>query len=187
MPSISLESEIAASSSYALRSDEGSFWLSETQTDRLIEWHHKVSRWKLRNAEALELLGDIDHESVGEDYHWDFPYAEAFTFLVGSIEYQHLLITIRTILYLTSKDGTLCEKINLSILSILGEQAVQSATLIPICAATFEVVWDPIEFMLGQEYEKGSSQELKEVIKLTRGAVNAQAMPCGGHSVQTWL
>ncbi|PVH72378.1 hypothetical protein DL98DRAFT_576852 [Cadophora sp. DSE1049] len=149
----------------------------------------KVSAWSLDNTEAPTTEANVDWLGVEEEGQDELPYAESLDFLTTSTEYQYLLATIQTTLLLTPKDGEVCGEISSKILSSLGGrqgQGAGGASSKIMRRATFELMWDPVEFLLSQNYEKGESQKLEEVITITGSTPNAQAMTCGDYMKQTW-
>jgi hypothetical protein len=53
-------------------------------------------------------------------------------------------------------------------------------------SASLEIIWNPISFLIDQQYQGGEDHAIRTVITLTGSGIDAQAITCAQYMQQTW-
>jgi hypothetical protein len=144
----------------------------------------KIAAWDLEGSEAPLDQCPIDDDLIDDLSGPAIDYAEALKFLMDSKQFKELLTKIQASLLLTARDGTMMDRIGREIraqLSGLGGKDVPEAQ-----KATFDIAWDPAEFLKQQEYQENPYSGLGNVIAIVGTAIDAQATTCAQYMQQTW-
>ena len=148
----------------------------------------KMGLWNVEGADFADVQAERPEDSADlvdeEDEVYHLPhFAEARKFLIESKAFKWLLGRIETALNLTTRNGTIMERINDEICTTL---SFQKALNREIYTAKFEINWRLLDFLREQQYENGEDQDISTIITLNGSAINAQAATCAQYMQQTW-
>lgn len=138
-------------------------------------------------AERPDIPGEVD-DFATEDIEEELPEIAAYrNLLSSSAAYEWLLGTIQREIQLNPTAPNAQGSIRDEILKSIPIPRVVSRYDAPqICQTTFTLNWDPLGFIIEQEYEKSVEGFLGKIITITGSSCDAQAMTSLQYLQQTW-
>jgi hypothetical protein len=113
-------------------------------------------------------------------------YQEVRSFLLGGSAYQWLIENARTSALLTERKGTILEEIACKIDATLSSLRTTKSRTAQVFQARFEMDWDLLTFLRGQDYDSTLEVAVEQAITITGSGSNAQALSCVDYMRQTW-
>jgi hypothetical protein len=113
-------------------------------------------------------------------------YQEVRSFLMESPAYRWLLLTFQSSLYLSERRGTCIENISRSVDEVLNSTKDIGGSQPWTFRVTFNLDWNVLEFLRGQQYDTTLGVAIESAITLTGSAENAQALTCADYMCNTW-
>ena len=139
----------------------------------------------------IKTLVDHDDESEttqGSLAETDIPKLQTYlNYVLQFLDYEWLLTNLRREILLAPSMANTLRNIRLKITEILPmSHEVSSKKSSQTYNIIFEVDWDLLDFLKAQDYEAEAHVAVENVITLTGGPSDAQALTCGQYLCQTW-
>lgn len=172
--------------------DVMSLWISKEESDKPVvdqEAHgHENPSYDSGSSIIVntEVLQEI--EDGAQETEVAMPDLKSYRRLVvGDPAYGSLLANVRRECILAPQEPNLMEMIKNRILSHLRlSPKVSRHRPAKSCQMTFVVEWDPIAFLLSQNYLEKPEDAIEKVITVTGSVTDAQALTCRQYLCQTW-
>jgi hypothetical protein len=165
-----------------------------TLDDIMDVWHQKADRLELESS-----LLDARHIDQREPDFMEFAeYDEAEANKLPGLEfyrtiirrtpaYTSLLNNIRRECLFAPSESDVMGKIRKAILGSLPvSPPINRQKPAEIFHVSFKIRWDPLKFLIDEQYGDSPEKAIEKVITLTGSAMSAQAMTCGEYLRHAW-